>query len=43
VDPIDTTHEEWQRPAEFGDAEAATCVAALWDVDELDEWVRRAH
>jgi hypothetical protein len=40
VDPVDATDRERQRSARFGHREAAASVAALRDVDELDELIR---
>jgi hypothetical protein len=42
VDPVGTTDRERQRSAQFSHGESATGVAALRDVDELDER-RRGH
>ena len=37
VDPVDTADGERERSAELGDGKSAARVAALRDVDELDE------
>jgi hypothetical protein len=42
MDPVDATDRERQRSTQFGHGESAASVAALRDVDELDER-RRGH
>jgi hypothetical protein len=42
MDPVDTTNRERQSSTQFSHGESATGVAALRDVDELDER-RRGH
>jgi hypothetical protein len=37
VDPVDAANGERQRPAELGDGKSAAGVAALRDINELDE------
>ena len=41
MNPVDATDGKRERPAQFGDGKPTTRVAALGDVDELDE--RLAH
>ena len=37
MNPVNTEDGERQRPAKLGDGKAAARVAALGDIDELDE------
>jgi hypothetical protein len=37
MDPIDATNRERQRTTQFGDGKTPTGVAALRDIDELNE------